>query len=178
MHNADDWAPYTRLDEAAAVYLRDSVTALEALRGVIDFDAVVSFTMERIVNEGDGDGDGESLYQEVVVTDGGRLILWIGDSGTDDEGSPRFTSTVRVIPLSWVYDVALQIDYRTTQDRRELHSVELVIYLGIASETMARTPEKSDVFPEQLKFSKSPTDGGRAQAQRLIQFGKAVGAHV
>lgn len=175
MMSADDWAPYTRLDEAAAVYLRDSVVALEALRGVVDFDAVVSFTMERIVNE---DASGESLYQEVVVTDGGRLILWIGDDGTDDDGSSRFTSTVRVIPLSWVYDVALQVDYRPTEGRRELHDVELVIYLGVASETKARTPEKTDVFPEQLKFSKSPSDGGRAQAQRLIQFGKAIAAHV
>lgn len=175
MQTADDWAPYTRLDEAASVYLRDSVAALEALRGVVDFDSVLSFSMERIVNEG---ASGETLYQEVAVTDGVRLILWIGDDGTDDEGTPLFTSTIRVIPLSWVYDVALQVDYRPTKDRRELHAIELVIYLGIANETKARTPEKTDLFPEQLKFSKSPADGGRAQAQRLIQFGKAVAAHV
>ena len=40
-----DWAPYSSVEEAAKVYLRDPDLALDQLRSVIDLSAIKSFIM-------------------------------------------------------------------------------------------------------------------------------------
>ena len=47
-----DWAPYSSVDEAAKVYLRDPELALDQLRSVIDLPAIKSFIMSRGFSEG------------------------------------------------------------------------------------------------------------------------------
>ncbi len=42
-----DWAPYSSVDEAAKVYLRDPELALDQLRSVVDLPAIRSFIMSR-----------------------------------------------------------------------------------------------------------------------------------
>src|SRR5207342_1741589 len=79
---AEDWAPYPRLEDGVRAYVRDHDVALDALRGVLDFGAVQAFTLERVVSTQTW---GESLWQEVAVTDGQRLILWHGDDESDDD---------------------------------------------------------------------------------------------
>src|SRR2546423_14263834 len=68
-----DWSPYPDLESAARAYLRDPDIALDALNGVLRGSVVMGFTLERFVNEVNG------VWQEVVVCDGTRLILWHGE---------------------------------------------------------------------------------------------------
>lgn len=77
-----DWSPYQDLESAARAYLRDPDVALEALGGVLRGASVLGFTLERFVNEVNG------VWQEVVVCDGSRLILWHGEDVPPEEG-PR-----------------------------------------------------------------------------------------
>ena len=76
MSEPQDWAPYSSIEDAAKVYLRDPELALDQLRSLVDFPTVKSFIMSRgVTNETWGDG----LWQEVVLTDGRRLIIWRAD---------------------------------------------------------------------------------------------------
>src|SRR6476646_8031621 len=68
-----DWAPYSSLEDAARVYLRDPELALDQLRTVVDFPAVRSFIMSRGATD---EPWGDAVWQEVVLTDGRRLIIW------------------------------------------------------------------------------------------------------
>ena len=95
-----DWSPYEDLDSAARAYLRDPDVALEALGGVLRGAGVVCFTLERFVNEVNG------VWQEVVVCDGSRLILWHGEDVPPGDGpAGAMTSSLRVVPLSTVTEV-------------------------------------------------------------------------
>jgi hypothetical protein len=96
-----DWAPYSSVSEAARVYLRDPDLALDQLRSVVDPAAIRSFVMSRGFTE---EPWGEALWQEVMVTDGQRLIMWRADddvSGDVDGGEPRrvLLASVRSILL-------------------------------------------------------------------------------
>src|SRR6185295_17421880 len=71
-----DWAPYSSVEEAAKVYLRDPELGLDQLRSVIDLSAIKSFIMSRGATE---ESWGEAIWQEVVLTDGRRLIMWRAD---------------------------------------------------------------------------------------------------
>src|SRR6266545_4169595 len=68
-----DWSPYPDLESAARAYLRDPEVAMEALNGVLRGSMVLGFALERFVNDVNG------VWQEVVVCDGTRLILWHGE---------------------------------------------------------------------------------------------------
>ncbi|WP_083612692.1 DUF4262 domain-containing protein [Mycolicibacterium sp.] len=168
-----DWAPFRTLEEALPAHLRDAAVALEVLRGVVEFEAVQAFTVERFVRQRDW---GRALYQEVAVIDGDRLILWMGDDVRAEEtGLPLFESELRVIPLSWLYDVSLDEHYRTEAGRRVLHSVELRLYVGINDYAKRiRGSKKTELYPEQLTFTKSEGDGGSEQMVRLIEFGRTA----
>src|SRR5919108_5408386 len=95
-----DWSPYQDLESAARAYLRDPDIALESLTGVLRGASVLGFTLERFVNEVNG------VWQEVVVCDGSRLILWHGEDVAPGEGpAGSMTSSLRVVPLSTVTEV-------------------------------------------------------------------------
>ncbi len=47
MPTPQDWAPYSSVDEAARVYLRDPDLALDQLRSVVDLPTIKSFIMSR-----------------------------------------------------------------------------------------------------------------------------------
>ena len=95
-----DWSPYQDLDSAARAYLRDPEVALDALFGVLRGASVLCFTLERFVNEVNG------VWQEVVICDGSRLVLWHGEDVPPSEGPPgSMTSSLRVVALSAVTEV-------------------------------------------------------------------------
>jgi len=173
-----DWSPYSRVEEAAAVYLRDADLALESLRGVVDLRAVQAFTLERTFRQKDW---GESSFQEVAITDGRRLILWIGEDIVDEDdesGIALLESTIRSLPLSAIVDRSLDTRYRTSSDgARSLHSVELRLCTMIPDSAAAKSPADTDIYREQFTFTKSVTNGGRAQMERLAQFGRVVSGH-
>jgi len=66
-------APYVNVKDAAGVYLRDPELALEQLRSVVEFPGIASFIMSR---GGTDESWGSALWQEVVATDGRRVIMW------------------------------------------------------------------------------------------------------
>ena len=83
-----DWAPYSSVEEAVRVYLRDPELALDQLRSVIDLAAIKSFIMSRGSTE---ESWGEALWQEVVLTDGHRLIIWRADDELSTADAVSYT---------------------------------------------------------------------------------------
>ncbi len=177
-HAPQDWAPYPRLDDAVRAYIRDADAALDALYGVIEPSAVKAFTCERVPST---QVWGESLWQEVAVTDGQRLILWHGDDETDDDRPDvlMFSSSVRTIPLHAIVDQGLRNRFKAEPDgTRTMHAVMLYLSTQTPERSMTELTEANETrtvqYVETYRFSKSVTDGGLAQMQRLLQFGRAV----
>lgn len=115
-----DWAPYSSLEDAAKVYLRDPDLALDQLRSLVDFPAVKSFIVSRGVTS---ELWGDALWQEVVLTDGRRLIIWRADDGS--------TTTV-----------------------------------------------DTELFSESFRYVKTVDNGGLAQMERLLHFGRVLSRSV
>lgn len=181
-HVPQDWAPYTQLDEAVRAYIRDADAALEALSGVLDPSDVLAFTCEQVASNQEW---GDSLWQEVAVTDGKRLVLWHGDdeAGEEPAGGLMFSSSLRTIPLSAIVDQGLRNRFRVEPDgSRTMHAV--MLYLSTQTPERAVTEQAAELtaanetrtvqYVETYRFSKSVTDGGLAQMQRLLQFGRAL----
>ncbi len=177
-HSPQDWAPYPQIAEAARAYLRDADAALEALSGVMDLSAVQAFTLERVESTQPW---GESLWQEAAVTDGRRLMLWHGDDEVDDDHPDQrmFSSSVRTIPLTAIVDQGLRNRFRTeASGARTMHAVMLYLSTQTPERSMTELAEANETrtvqYVETYRFSKSVTDGGLAQMQRLLQFGRAI----
>ena len=177
-HVPQDWAPYPRLDDAVRAYIRDADAALEALSGVVDEASVIAFTCERVSSTQTW---GESLWQEVAVTDGRRLILWHGDDEVDDDRPETlmFSSSIRTIPVTAIVDQGLRHRFRTEPDgSRTMQAVMLYLSTQTPERSMTELSEANETrtvqYVETYRFSKSVTDGGLAQMQRLLQFGRAL----
>jgi hypothetical protein len=175
---AEDWAPYQRLEDSVRAYTRDHEVALDSLRGVLDFTTVQAFTLERVPSTQPW---GEALWQEIAVTDGHRLILWHGDDEADDDRSDAlmFSSSVRTIPLRAIVDQGLRTRFRVEDNgARTLHTVMLYLSTQTPERSMTELAEANETrtvqYVETYRFSKSITDGGRGQMQRLLQFGRAL----
>ena len=175
---AEDWAPYQRLEDAVRSYTRDHEVALDSLRGVLDFSAVQAFTLERVPSTQPW---GEALWQEIAVTDGRRLILWHGDDEVDEDrpDALMFSSSLRTIPLTAVVDQGLRHRFRTEPDgSRTMNAVLLYLSTQTPEKSVTELAEANQTrtlqYVETYRFSKSVTDGGLAQMQRLLQFGRAL----
>lgn len=177
-----DWAPYPRLADALRAYLRDADQALDALAGVVDLDRIRAFTCERVESTQPW---GESLWQEVAVTDGRRLILWHGDDEWSEDTDPTgagertYSSSLRTVPLSAIVDQGLRHRFRVEPDgTRTMYSVLLYLATQTPERSMTELDDASGTrttqYVETYRFSKSVNDGGLAQMQRLLQFGRAL----
>jgi hypothetical protein len=102
-----DWAPYSSVDEAARVYLRDPELALDQIRSVIDLSAIKSFNMARGSTE-------ESWGEASPCPEGGRCPRW------------------------------------------------------------QKSATETDIYCESFRYHKSVDNGGLAQMQRLLQFGRVL----
>jgi hypothetical protein len=171
-----DWSPYPDLDSAARAYLRDPEVALEALGGVLRGSTVLGFTLERFVNEVNG------VWQEVVVCDGTRLILWHGEDVPPSDGPPgSMTSSLRVIPLSAVTEVGCR--RRLTRSGTGIAQVDsLDVYLLLSSLDESGFGGTEDPGPairhDALRFGKTLDDGGAGQIARLEEFARLVASLV
>ncbi|MEO3771173.1 hypothetical protein [Micromonospora sp. B9E7] len=169
-----DWSPYQDLESAARAYLRDPDVALEALGGVLRGASVLGFTLERFVNEVNG------VWQEVVVCDGSRLILWHGEDVPPEEGPPgSMTSSLRVVPVSTITEVGCRRRLNRS-DSGEIRVDSIDVYLLLTSldeappsEEMAGTPRH-----DALRFGKTLDDGGAGQIARLEEFARLVASVV
>jgi hypothetical protein len=171
-----DWSPYPDLDSAARAYLRDPDVALDALGGALAGASVVSFTLERFVNEVNG------VWQEVVVCDGTRLILWHGEDIPPADGPPgSMTSSLRIVPLSAVTEVGCRRRLmRTADGQARVESVD--VYLLLSSLDEAGFGNVEDGTPmirhDALRFGKTLDDGGTGQIARLEEFARLISALV
>ena len=169
-----DWAPYSSVEEAAKVYLRDPDLALDQIRSVIDLSAIKSFIMSRGSTE---ESWGESLWQEVVLTDGQRLIMWRADDELADGDRERriLNASVRTILLSTITDHVLTAEYEVVgDDTRRLSEVRLRVYTQLVTRSRQKSATETDIYCESFRYLKSVDNGGLAQMQRLLQFGRVL----
>ncbi|MGW0433496.1 hypothetical protein ACWDV4_13290 [Micromonospora sp. NPDC003197] len=166
-----DWSPYHDLEAAARAYLRDPDVALEALSGVLRGASVLGFTLERFVNEVNG------VWQEVVVCDGNRLLLWHGEDVPPDEGPVgAMTSSLRVVPVSTVTEVGCRRRLTRTPDGQvRVDSID--VYLLLSSLDEGSVPGAEGHLGSRhdaLRFGKTLDDGGPGQIARLGEFAQVV----
>ena len=168
-----DWSPYQDLDSAARAYLRDPDVALEALGGVLRGASVVCFTLERFVNEVNG------VWQEVVVCDGSRLILWHGEDVPPGDGpAGAMTSSLRVVPLSTVTEVGCRRRLsRSPNGPARVDSVDVYLLLTSMDEAVP-TEDHHTPRHDALRFGKTLDDGGAGQIARLEEFARLVASMV
>ncbi|HEX8628605.1 MAG TPA: hypothetical protein VF755_10595, partial [Catenuloplanes sp.] len=163
-----DWSPYEDLDSAARAYLRDPDVALESLFGVLRGASVICFTLERFVNEVNG------VWQEVVVCDGSRLVLWHGEDVAPGDGpAGSMTSSLRVVPLSTVTEVGCRRRLtRTPGGQARVDSIDVYLLLSSVDEAgpppgLTEEDQPSTMRHDALRFGKTLDDGGAGQIARL-----------
>ncbi|WP_123029456.1 hypothetical protein [Mycolicibacterium stellerae] len=175
MATPQDWAPYYGLEDAAKVYLRDPVVALDQLRGIVDFPSIQSFFMSRRLTE---ESWGEALAQEVVLTDGRRLVMWRADdemSMGEEHQRQVLNASVRTILLSTITDHILTTEFDVLGDgTRRLSEVRLRMYTQLVTRSHQKSATDTDYFCESFRFDKSVDNGGLAQMERLLQFGRVL----
>jgi len=169
-----DWSPYQDLDSAARAYLRDPEVALEALGGVLRGAQVLSFTLERFVNDVNG------VWQEVIVCDGSRLVLWHGEDVAPGDGPPgSMTSSLRVVPLSSVTEVGCRRRLtRTPTGEARVDSIDVYLLLSSIDEANTGPDEPAGMRHDALRFGKTLDDGGAGQIGRLEEFARVVASIV
>ena len=167
-----DWSPYSDLESAARAYLRDPDLALDALAEVLPTGSVLSFTLERFVNETNG------VWQEVAVCDGSRLVLWHGEDLTaEDAPGGGMTSSVRVVPLSQVAEVGSRRRIQRGQDGTPVvDAIDVYVLLQSIDDGPMRSDEPGapPVRHDALRFVKTIEDGGAGQIGRLAEFARTV----
>lgn len=179
MGTPQDWAPYSSVEEAANVYLRDPDLALDQLRSVVDLAAIKSFIMSRgMTEESWGEAAEQALWQEVVLTDGHRLMMWRADDELSTAGDRErrvLNASVRTILLSTITDHVLTTEYEVLgDDTRRLSEVRLRMYTQLVTRSRQKSATDTDIFCESFRYLKSVDDGGLAQMQRLLQFGRVL----
>ena len=165
-----DWSPYRDLESAARAYLRDPDLALDALDGVLRGASVLGFTLERFVNEVNG------VWQEVVVCDGSRLILWHGEDVPPDDGpAGSMTSSLRVVPVSTVTEVGCRRRVTRAPDGSfRVDSIDVYLLLSSLDETVPGDEGQPPLRHDALRFGKTLEDGGAGQIARLEEFARLV----
>jgi hypothetical protein len=167
-----DWSPYRDLDAAARAYLRDPDFALDSLNGALRGAEVLAFTLERFVNEYNG------VWQEVVVCDGQRLLLWHGEDTPPGEGpAGSMISSLRVVPLSAITEVGCRRRIsRLASGAVRVDAVD--VYALLSSLDEAAPGETAGVRHDALRFGKTLEDGGTGQITRLEEFALLVASLV
>jgi hypothetical protein len=168
-----DWSPYPDLESAARAYLRDPEVALDVLNGVLSGTQVLGFTLERFVNEHNG------VWQEVVICDGSRLLLWHGEDVPPQDGpAGAMVSSLRVVPMSAVIEVGCRRRLnRNTNGQMRVDSVDVYLLLNSLDEAGGGHPLEDGrlaVRQDALRFGKTLEDGGPGQIARLEEFARLV----
>ena len=177
-HVPQDWAPYPRLDDAVRAYIRDADAALEALGGVLDPAVCWPSPANRLPPSRRGASRCGRRSRSPTV--GGWCCGTATTRRTRTGPAPlMFSSSIRTIPLSAIVDQGLRNRFRTEPDgSRTMHAVMLYLSTQTPERSMTELAEANETrtvqYVETYRFSKSVTDGGLAQMQRLLQFGRAL----
>ncbi len=113
-----------------------------------------------------------------MLTDGHRLIMWRADdemSTSGDRGRRLLNTSVRTILLSTITDHVLTAEYEMLDDdTRRLSEVRLRMYTQLITRSRQKSATESDIYCESFRYYKSVDNGGLAQMQRLLQFGRVL----
>jgi hypothetical protein len=135
----------------------------------------VSFFMSRRLTE---ESWGEVLSQQVVLTDGCRLIMSRGDddmSTGEEQQRQLLNASVRTILLSTITDHILTTEFEVADDgTRRLSEVRLRMYTQLITRSHEKSATDTDYFCESFRYDKSVDNGGLAQMERLLQFGRVL----
>jgi hypothetical protein len=140
---------------------------------------VLCFTLERFVNEVNG------VWQEVVICDGSRLVLWHGEDVAPGDGPVgSMTSSLRVVPLSTVTEVGCRRRLtRTSSGQARVDSIDVYLLLSSVDDAvpppgMAEEEGRPALRHDALRFGKTLDDGGPGQIVRLEEFSRVVASLV
>jgi hypothetical protein len=114
----------------------------------------------------------------VVLTDGHRLLMWRADDELSTAGDRErrvLAASVRSILLSSITDQVLTTEYEVlSDDTRRLSEVRLRMYTQLVTRSRQKSATETDIFCESFRYYKSVDNGGLAQMQRLLQFGRVL----
>ena len=135
----------------------------------------MSFFMSRRLTE---ESWGEVLSQQVVLTDGRRLIMWRADddmSTGEEQQRQLLGASVRTILLSTITDHILTTEFEVAEDgTRRLSEVRLRMYTQLITRSHEKSATDTDYFCESFRYEKAVDNGGLAQMERLLQFGRVL----
>ena len=121
---------------------------------------------------------GKALSQEVVLTDGRRLIMWRADddmSTGEEQQRQLLGASVRTILLSTITDHILTTEFEVAEDgTRRLSKVRLRMYTQLITRSHEKSATDTDYFCESFRYEKAVDNGGLAQMERLLQFGRVL----
>ena len=141
----------------------------------MDFPSIQSFFMSRRLTE---ESWAEALAQEVVLTDGRRLVMWRADDDMslgEEHQRQVLNASVRTILLSTITDHILTTEFDVLNDgARRLSEVRLRMYTQLVTRSHEKSATDTDYFCESFRFDKSVDNGGLAQMERLLQFGRVL----
>ena len=105
--------------------------------------------------------------------------MWRADDEMSSaEGQePRRTLdvSVRTILLSTITDHILTTEFDILDDgTRLLAEVRLRMYTQLLTRTRQKSAVDTDLFCESFRYTKTVDNGGLAQMQRLLQFGRVL----
>ena len=177
MSTPQDWAPYSDVEDAARIYLRDPALALDQLRGVVDFRAIKTFIRSRGTTS---ESWGDALWQEVVLTDGKRLVIWRAtDEMSGEQERPTLEASLRTILLTSCTDQILTTDYEVLGDgTRRLSEVTFRLYTQLINRSHQTSATDAYFYCETFRYHKSADNGGLAQMERLMQFARIMSKHI
>jgi hypothetical protein len=135
----------------------------------------VSFFMSRRLTE---ESWGKALSQQVVLTDGRRLIMWRADddmSTGEEQQRQLLGASVRTILLTTITDHILTTEFEVAEDgTRRLSKVRLRMYTQLITRSHEKSATDTDYFCESFRYEKAVDNGGLAQMERLLQFGRVL----
>jgi hypothetical protein len=84
-------------------------------------------------------------------------------------------ASVRTILLSTITDHVLTTEYEVLgDDTRRLSEVRLRMYTQLITRWRQKSATETDIYCESFRYFKSVEEGGLAQMQRLLQFGRVL----
>jgi hypothetical protein len=104
--------------------------------------------------------------------------MWRADdelAGADDRERRVLNASVRTILLATITDHVLTTEYEVLgDDTRRLSEVRLRMYTQLVTRSRQKSATETDIYCESFRYVKSVDNGGLAQMQRLLQFGRVL----
>lgn len=104
--------------------------------------------------------------------------MWRADDEFSEERH-QLSSSVRTILLSTISDHILSTQFDVLGDgTRRLSEVRLRMYTQLVTRARRTSATESDLYCESFRYTKSVDNGGLAQMERLLQFGRVLSRSV